>query len=195
MGALQREAADLQRWITEKEKELEEQIRTAQEKGDIDGAKKLLERTERELRSGNKRLNDLLANAKDAGVEGISNDDLLGDWNSLQKKYDDINDKLAGAYKLQRFLQDCIETNEWINEKQRVLLTIDPQLPGVDITQIEAMKRRHEGLQRDLQALGQRVHQLDETADTLVSHAQDGKLQPQLLGEKKVDMMEQAEII
>ena len=28
-----------------------------------------------------------------------------------------------------------------------------------------------------------------------MSHAQDGKLQPQLLGEKKVDMMEQAEII
>ena len=68
-------------------------------------------------------------------------------------------------------------------------------MPGVDITQIEAMKRRHEGLQRDLQALGQRVHNLDETADTLVNHAQDGKLQPQLLGEKKVDMMEQAEII
>ena len=85
--ALQREAADLQRWIKEKENELEEQIKVAQENGDIDGAKKMLERTERELRSGNKRLNDLLANAKDAGVEGISNDDLLGDWNGLQKKY------------------------------------------------------------------------------------------------------------
>ena len=106
-----------------------------------------------------------------------------------------MNDKLSGAYKLQRFLQDCVETNEWINEKQRILHSINPQDPNVDITQIEAMRRRHEGLQRDLQALGQRGHSLDETADSLVKHAQDGKLQPQLLGEKTVDMMEQAEII
>merc|ERR1712157_161008 len=95
---------------------------------------------------------------------------------------------LAGAYELQRFLQDCSETKQWIEDKSRILNTIEPNTPDINITDINAMRRRHETLQRDLQALGNRVHDLDQTADQLVQAAQEGKLPQQILHDKLIDM-------
>lgn len=189
--ALKREAADLLRWIAEKENEIAESYKEAQAKGDLDTAKKMLERSEKEMRAGQKRLNDLLAEAEANNVDlgdGLNTENIMDNWNKLQNKYEEMNDMLSGAYKLQRFLQDCIETREWIEEKKRILLTIEPNAENINITAINAMRRRHETLQRDLQALGNRVHDLDQTADQLVLSAQEGKLQPQIINDKLIDM-------
>lgn len=188
--ALQREAADLLRWIAEKEKEIADSYAEARAKGDLDAAKEMLDRSEKEMRAGQKRLNDLLNDAKKIGVnlENVNPEDIMANWQNLQKKYEDMNDMLSGAYKLQRFLQDCIETNEWIDDKNRILLTIEPNAENINITAINAMRRRHETLQRDLQALGDRIHDLDKVADQLVKNAQEGKLQPQIINNKLIDM-------
>lgn len=66
--------------------------------------------------------------------------------------------------------RDADETKSWINEKDTVLSSDDF---GRDLASVQALQRKHEGLERDLAALEEKVRQLGEKARTLQSQYSD----------------------
>lgn len=58
--------------------------------------------------------------------------------------------------------RDADETKEWIEEKNQTLNNDDT---GNDLSTVQRLQRKHEGLERDLAALNDKVRDLDETAN------------------------------
>ena len=61
--------------------------------------------------------------------------------------------------------RDADETKDWIDEKDQALNIEDF---GHDLTTVQRLQRKHEGLERDLAALGEKVKDLDETTERLM---------------------------
>uniref|UniRef100_A0A674EFG1 Spectrin alpha, non-erythrocytic 1 n=1 Tax=Salmo trutta TaxID=8032 RepID=A0A674EFG1_SALTR len=99
----------------------------------------------------------------------------------LQKKFDDFQKERAladllyfillgfssdeGKNRYSRVSQDADETKEWIEEKNQALNTDNY---GHDLASVQALQRKHEGFERDLAALGDKVKSLGETAERLI---------------------------
>jgi hypothetical protein len=64
---------------------------------------------------------------------------------------------LGSAHEVQRFHRDVDETKDWIQEKDEALNNDDL---GKDLRSVQALQRKHEGLERDLAALGDKVTEL-----------------------------------
>ncbi|ODM90518.1 Spectrin alpha chain [Orchesella cincta] len=77
-------------------------------------------------------------------------------WNSLQQVTQEKAEKLGRL----RF-SGSIGTKDWIAEKDEALSKDDL---GKDLRTVQALQRKHEGLERDLAALGDKIRSLDETA-------------------------------
>lgn len=56
--------------------------------------------------------------------------------------------------------RDADETKEWIEEKNQALNTDNY---GHDLASVQALQRKHEGFERDLAALGDKVSQTDSS--------------------------------
>ena len=63
------------------------------------------------------------------------------------------------------FLRDADETKDWMEEKEATLQSDDF---GHDLATVQRLQRKHEGLERDLAAIGEKVKELDETANRLM---------------------------
>lgn len=61
--------------------------------------------------------------------------------------------------------RDADETKDWIEEKD---LATNMEDFGHDLATVQRLQRKHEGLVRDLAALGEKVKELDETANRLM---------------------------
>ena len=57
---------------------------------------------------------------------------------------------LEGAHEVQKFNRAVEETGAWMNEKSTAVLSDDF---GRDLASVQALQRKHEGLERDLDAL------------------------------------------
>ncbi|MEQ2177747.1 Spectrin alpha chain, non-erythrocytic 1, partial [Goodea atripinnis] len=75
-------------------------------------------------------------------------------WRSLQQLAEDRSNMLGSAHEVQRFHRDADETKEWIEEKNQALNTDNY---GHDLASVQALQRKHEGFERDLAALGDKV--------------------------------------
>jgi len=73
-------------------------------------------------------------------------------------------EKLFGAHEIQRFNRDADEAIAWISEKD-VILSSDEY--GRDLASIQALQRKHEGVERDLAALQDKVNTLGQEAERL----------------------------
>jgi hypothetical protein len=65
--------------------------------------------------------------------------------------------------------RDADETKEWIEEKNQALNTDNY---GHDLASVQALQRKHEGFERDLAALGDKVPDAQDRAKVSVSVAQ-----------------------
>lgn len=61
--------------------------------------------------------------------------------------------------------RDADETKDWIEEKEIALNSTDF---GHDLATVQRLQRKHEGLERDLAAIGEKVKDLDDTAQRLM---------------------------
>uniref|UniRef100_A0A3Q3QVI0 Spectrin alpha chain, non-erythrocytic 1 n=1 Tax=Monopterus albus TaxID=43700 RepID=A0A3Q3QVI0_MONAL len=86
-------------------------------------------------------------------------------WRSLQHLAEERSNMLGSAHEVQRFHRDADETKEWIEEKNQALNTDNY---GHDLASVQALQRKHEGFERDLAALGDKVNSLGETAERLI---------------------------
>ncbi|KAG8512815.1 Spectrin alpha chain, non-erythrocytic 1, partial [Galemys pyrenaicus] len=94
-------------------------------------------------------------------------------WRSLQQLAEERSQVLGSAHEVQRFHRDADETKEWIEEKNQALNTDNY---GHDLASVQALQRKHEGFERDLAALGDKVNSLGETAQRLIqSHPESAE--------------------
>uniref|UniRef100_A0A668ATS1 Spectrin alpha, non-erythrocytic 1 n=1 Tax=Myripristis murdjan TaxID=586833 RepID=A0A668ATS1_9TELE len=160
-----REANELQQWINEKESALTneevgsdlEQVEVLQKK--FDDFQKDLKANESRLRDINKVASELESEGLmaeeapmvQAQVESISLNMILIFFNGKSSMFGDV--------------LDADETKEWIEEKNQALNTDNY---GHDLASVQALQRKHEGFERDLAALGDKVNSLGETAERLI---------------------------
>ncbi|XP_024120554.1 spectrin alpha chain, non-erythrocytic 1 isoform X3 [Oryzias melastigma] len=93
-------------------------------------------------------------------------------WRSLQQLAEDRSNLLGSAHEVQRFHRDADETKEWIEEKNQALNTDNY---GHDLASVQALQRKHEGFERDLAALGDKVNSLGDTAERLIQSHPEAK--------------------
>ncbi|VDN60745.1 unnamed protein product [Dracunculus medinensis] len=91
-------------------------------------------------------------------------DDLNARWRALEEQTEQREQQLGSAHEVQRFHRDIDETKDWILEKDDAL---DSEDFGRDLRSVQALQRKHEGVERDLAALGDKIKTLDEKANRL----------------------------
>lgn len=96
----------------------------------------------------------------------LRKDELNAAWQRLKQMTLMRQDKLYGAHEIQRFNRDADETVAWIAEKDVVLSSDDY---GRDLASVQTLQRKHEGVERDLAALEDKVATLGKEADRLCS--------------------------
>uniref|UniRef100_A0A8B9T7S7 Spectrin alpha chain, non-erythrocytic 1 n=1 Tax=Anas platyrhynchos TaxID=8839 RepID=A0A8B9T7S7_ANAPL len=201
-----REANELQQWINEKEAALTneevgadlEQVEVLQKK--FDDFQKDLKANESRLKDINKVANDLeseglmaeevqaveqqvhfffltYSNSARMMVHTVATFNSIKElnerWRSLQQLAEERSQLLGSAHEVQRFHRDADETKEWIEEKNQALNTDNY---GHDLASVQALQRKHEGFERDLAALGDKVNSLGETAQRLIqSHPESAE--------------------
>lgn len=91
-------------------------------------------------------------------------DELFEAWQRLKQLATLRQEKLFGAHEIQRFNRDADETVAWIAEKDVVLSSDDY---GRDLASVQTLQRKHEGVERDLAALEDKVSTLSTEAKRL----------------------------
>ncbi|KAL3872184.1 hypothetical protein ACJMK2_040130 [Sinanodonta woodiana] len=170
---LVREAAELAAWITEKENMMVgeevgedlEQVEEMQKK--FDDFQKDLRANEARLQELNSIADRLTAMGRTEAAEKIREQiaQLNTRWATLQQVTADRAQTLGSAHEVQRYHRDVDETKDWIMEKDQAL---NNDNYGHDLASVQALQRKHEGIERDLAALGEKVRDLDETAKRLM---------------------------
>ena len=84
---------------------------------------------------------------------------------------------------LYRYNHDAEETRDWILEKYEALSIEDL---GSDLRGVQALQRKHEGLERDLAALGEKIENLEEGAAKLIKNHPDSATE---INEKKAEIL------
>lgn len=170
---LVREAAELAAWITEKENLMAgeevgddlEQVEEMQKK--FDDFQKDLKANETRLHELNSIADRLTAMGQTEAAENIREQitQLNQRWVNLQHVTAERAQTLGSAFEVQRYHREVDETKDWIKEKDAAL---NNDNYGSDLASVQALVRKHEGLERDLAALGEKVRELDETAQRLM---------------------------
>merc|ERR1712020_622761 len=90
----------------------------------------------------------------------------MGAWARLKSLAIVRQEKLFGAQEIQRFNRDADETIAWITEKDTLLSSDDY---GKDLASVQTLQRKHEGVERDLAALEDKVLTLAQESTRLCS--------------------------
>ncbi|CAG2257396.1 SPTA [Mytilus edulis] len=170
---LVREAAELANWITEKEGimigedvgEDLEQVEEYQKK--FDDFRKDLKSNEARLQELNTIADKLTILGRTEAAEKIRDQIAVLNtrWANLQTVTAERAQSLGSAQEVQRFHRDVDETKDWIDEKD---FALNNDNFGHDLASVQALQRKHDALERDLSALGEKVRDLDESAKRLM---------------------------
>uniref|UniRef100_A0A8C7IUD4 Spectrin alpha, non-erythrocytic 1 n=1 Tax=Oncorhynchus kisutch TaxID=8019 RepID=A0A8C7IUD4_ONCKI len=167
-----REANELQQWINEKEGALtNEEVGSDLEQVEV--LQKKFDDFQKDLKANESRLRDINKVASELESEGLMAEEatmvqaqeLNNRWRSLQQLAEERSNMLGSAHEVQRFHRYTHTTKEWIEEKNQALNTDNY---GHDLASVQALQRKHEGFERDLAALGDKVNSLGETAERLI---------------------------
>ena len=90
-------------------------------------------------------------------------------WNELQQISAKKAQQLESANEVQRFNRDIDETIDWIKEKEDALKDLD-NINEDDIKSVEKLKRKYDGLERDLAALNDKIKRMKETSSRLANN-------------------------
>ncbi|XP_066994167.1 spectrin alpha chain isoform X1 [Anabrus simplex] len=172
---LVREAAELATWIKDKENYAEVQVAdVGEDLEQVEVMQKKFDDFQADLKANEVRLAEMneiamqlmsLGQTEAALKIQTQIEDLNQKWTSLQQLTSERATQLGSAHEVQRFHRDVDETKDWIQEKDEALNNDDL---GKDLRSVQALQRKHEGLERDLAALGDKIRQLDDTANRLM---------------------------
>ncbi|KAM7054281.1 spectrin alpha chain, erythrocytic 1 isoform 1-T1 [Molossus nigricans] len=160
------EANDMLDWIQEKKTE-----NTGIELDDVWELQKKFDEFQTDLKTNEPRLRDINKVADNLLFEGLLTpegaqiqQELNTRWGSLQKLAEEQNQLLKSAHAVQMFHREADDIKEQIEKKCQALSAADP---GSDLFSVQALQRKHEGFERDLRPLGEKVSMLGETAERL----------------------------
>merc|ERR550517_2450375 len=190
---LVREAQELSNWIRTKEQHATitdvsddlEQVEVMQKK--FDDFQADLKANEVRLAEMNEIAMQLVSLGQTEAAMKIQAqlEDLNQKWTQLEKVTKEQGDAFQKVHEVQMFHRDVDETKDWIAEKDEALNSDDI---GKDMRTVQALQRKHEGLERDLAALGDKINQLDEKASKLMhTHAESSEV----IYEKQKDINEE----
>ena len=177
---LMREAADLVVWINDKERIASEES-LGKGPDDVEELQRRFDEFQKELRTNELRLTRLNSIAEkllqlgrtDAALKiQLDINNLNRKWDDLKKNAEEREQQLMSAYEVQRFTRDAEEAQDWISEKFEQL---DPDELGQDLRSVKRLQKKHEGYERDLTALGDKIRELGSLANHVrvpfVTHA------------------------
>ncbi|ELK37929.1 Spectrin alpha chain, erythrocyte, partial [Myotis davidii] len=160
------EAGDMLDWIREKKAE-----NTGIELDDVWELQKKFDEFQTDLKTNEPRLRDINKVADDLLFEGLLTpegthirQELNTRWGSLQRLAEEQRQLLGSAHAVQMFHREADDVKEQIEKKCHALGAADP---GSDLFSVQALQRQHEGFERDLAPLGEKVIILGETAERL----------------------------
>lgn len=162
---LMREAADLVVWINDKERIASEES-LGKGPDDVEELQRRFDEFQKELRTNELRLVRLNSIAEkllqlgrtDAALKiQLDINNLNRKWDDLKKNAEEREQQLMSAYEVQRFTRDAEEAQDWISEKFEQL---DPDELGQDLRSVKRLQKKHEGYERDLTALGDKIREL-----------------------------------
>nr|XP_051714443.1 spectrin alpha chain, erythrocytic 1 [Oryctolagus cuniculus] len=160
------EAGDMLDWIREKKAE-----NTGVELDDVWELQKKFDEFQTDLKTNEPRLRNINRVADDLLFEDLLTpegaqirQELNARWRSLQKLADEQRQLLGSAHAVQMFHRDAADTKEQIEKKCQTLTAAEP---GTDLFSVQALQRQHEGFERDIIPLGEKVVILGETAQRL----------------------------
>ncbi|XP_074654192.1 spectrin alpha chain-like [Tubulanus polymorphus] len=170
---LVREASELTQWISEKETiAVTEVVPTDLEH--VEHQQRKFEDFQKDLKTNEARLMEMntiaetleaLGQVESADKMRVHVQNLNERWTALEQVTQEKADNLMSSHEVQRYLRDVDETLDWIEEKDHALNTDNV---GNDLSTVQRLQRKHEGVERDLAALGDKVRVLDETANRLM---------------------------
>ncbi|CDI97721.1 Spectrin alpha actinin [Echinococcus multilocularis] len=179
---LVREANDLHQWVVEKELLAVTETIVPVGLEEVECERKRVDNLMAEQKDREQRVQDLKDKADHLkrGGQTEAVEKIEGIIMQLQKKYEQLEEVTTKKVKnlddinaVQRYHRDCDEAKEWIDEKDVRLTTDDV---GKDLTSVQRLIRKHDALERDLVALGDRVKQLDvKAADLAQTHPQEAE--------------------
>ena len=169
---LQRDAQELTNWIRTKEVHATivecdnmEEVEVMQKK--FDDFKADLKANEVRLAEMNEIAMQLVSLGQTEAAMKIQAqlEDLNQKWSKLKEVTNEQGEAFERAHEVQMFHRDVDETKDWIAEKEDAL---DNDSVGTDLRSVTGLQRKHEGLERDLAALGDKINSLDEKASKLM---------------------------
>ncbi|KAM9686923.1 spectrin alpha chain, erythrocytic 1 isoform 1-T2 [Trichechus inunguis] len=160
------EARDMLDWIRDKKTE-----NTGVELDDVWELQKKFDEFLTDLKTSEPRLRDINKVADDLLFEDLLTpegaqirQELNARWGSLQRLAEEQRQLLGSAHAVEMFHREADDTKEQIEDKRQALSAADP---GKDLFSVQALQRQHEGFERDLMPLGEKVTILGETAERL----------------------------
>ena len=172
---LVREAADLTIWIGDKEKIVSEN-KLGDSPDEVELLTRRLDDFKKDLKVNESRVNELVKIAE--RLKSMPNSEAANKianiveivnikWTELQQVTAKRQHKLTSAHEVQRFQRDADETMDWITEKNQTI-NADYEF-GSDLPSVKRLQRKHDGFERDLDALGERIRELDDVSERLIS--------------------------
>lgn len=183
-----REAGELIVWIGRKENkekvdELEPEIGTIASK-DVEELQRRFEDFKKELKANETRVSELneiadkllsVGDPQSDAIKRIEEDiqKLNTDWERLKEQASRKETMLMDAYEVKRYNRNTDEAFEWLQDKanslEEAVAEISSGTSGYkSMATIKRLQRKHEAFERDLNALSDRVRELDEMAGRLV---------------------------
>ena len=164
---LVREAQEMTTWIKSKEQQASvadvgedlEQVEMMQKK--FDDFQTDLKNNEQRLTEMNEIAMQLVTLGQTEAAIKIQTqlEEVNKKWSELQTQTTERVQAFERAHEVQRYNHDADETRDWIAEKAEALNIEDL---GKDLRSVQALQRKHEGLERDLAALGDKLNALEE---------------------------------
>lgn len=153
-----RECDDFEKWIKDKEK----MLKTDDPKDNVETAKRKFEKFLTDLSASSKRIEAIDLAVEDFVRQGHSQNDKIKIrqrqihqlWNHLNHLKSQKEKNLEGASSVELFNRTCDEAKDWMFEKMNQL---DSDEVGPDLKTVQALQRRHQNLERELEPLKEKV--------------------------------------
>nr|XP_033811557.1 spectrin beta chain, non-erythrocytic 2 isoform X2 [Geotrypetes seraphini] len=94
-------------------------------------------------------------------------DQLNARWDQFRHLADEKKDALTSALNIQNYHLECNETKCWMKEKTKVIEST--QGLGNDLAGVMALQRKLAGMERDLEAIQGKIHDLEKEAEKLAA--------------------------
>ncbi|KAL3276987.1 hypothetical protein HHI36_012347 [Cryptolaemus montrouzieri] len=155
-----KECDDFERWMKDKEKFLGEEP-----DGNVEQAKRKYEKFVTDLSASSNRMDELSEAVKELEEINHSQIDKVkarhrqvqGAWRRLNLLKTQKERSLAGASSVELFQKLCEEAKDWMMEKMEQL-KID--ILGHDLKTVQALQRKHDNLERELNPLEEKVNKV-----------------------------------